>query len=696
MPQSLSYFYKINNISSNTFRAYLLIVLIGTSFITLGQTSIKEDPQWDWIRKIDGENTQVIQDFCLAPNGDIIIAGQCENRSGADFHSNRGIQKLRLSDSLTSYNSCSFLARYSKTGKLLWVTPFTSKDEIYSRDLALDNEGNILITGQFKYKVEFHSTGRGKRIELKGRHDPKSSSGSIYPDKPSALYVAKYSAGGKALWAKAGISKSHSCGFEINTDKNNNVYVRGYSTYDPLYFGDISYMPLRNTKEKIYVGNCNIVLIKCTPSGKEDWVIYGTGSANFGSGSGSGHHSMTINEQGNVSIKTLCLGATHLISSNGWLKNIHDSAHTQIDVEISSEGNFISNQPSVNFEYKGEVKSNSGVVQPDPSFLSFRNRINRIVRDHSGNYYVMIQSWCNPGIVCEVTFGSKTIQTQRYDILLAKYNAEKEFVWINYIGGDNREIPRDMVVDQNNNVIISGWYQGDMYVLDSKDQKEKLKSERGGAFIISFDSLGEFNWATNAGLMFRHDYDLPAVRLGVDSENHLVIAGVNNMPTKLGKYPISLAGKRKELHWAWAKDKGYEVGATDAFFARASLGPQTLDQQQDTANQDSTIKIDFAMFDSSMISSPDSLNVQQDIFDVSVFPNPANLFVNVSLNIGNAVDDVTFKLINSAGKIVFETVQKQAAGYISQKISFESLPSGVYYVVIETLNQKVTRKVVAY
>ena len=83
-----------------------------------------------------------------------------------------------------------FLAKYLRSGKLLWIVQAGGTYDDYGLDLALDGAGNIYAVGGFTGTVTFGSTDA----------EPKSVTGN-----GSTIFLAKYSPSGALVWVQTGM-----------------------------------------------------------------------------------------------------------------------------------------------------------------------------------------------------------------------------------------------------------------------------------------------------------------------------------------------------------------------------------------------------------------------------------------------------------------------------------------------------------
>jgi hypothetical protein len=77
---------------------------------------------------------------------------------------------------------------------------------------------------------------------------------------------------------------------------------------------------------------------------------------------------------------------------------------------------------------------------------------------------------------------------------------------------------------------------------------------------------------------------------------------------------------------------------------------------------------------------------------ISVYPNPANNFVTVELQLGSS-QVVEMKMVNLLGETVYASKANQPAGKTPLYINTTSLARGVYLLQVKTANGIQTRKI---
>lgn len=156
-----------------------------------------------------------------------------------------------------------FLVKLDPSGNVLWAVRAGGLEYDEGSAVTTDNNNNIIITGSFSGDAFFGS------ILL-------TSSGS------SDVFTAKYSSDGIALWAKKGGSSSYDAGFAVTTDNSGNVYTAGT-------FSRAAQFGLLSGQGGEY---SNVFLVKYNSFGDEQWIQTGTGSGFYNNAYGLATNSL--------------------------------------------------------------------------------------------------------------------------------------------------------------------------------------------------------------------------------------------------------------------------------------------------------------------------------------------------------------------------------------------------------------------
>jgi hypothetical protein len=157
------------------------------------------DGKFLWTRQIAGLNDERGRGIAVDKQDNVLATG--EFIGSLSFGSDKVESSSKLKDV--------FLAKYNKSGKLLWAKSFGSKGEDYGRGIAADAAGNIYFSGVFSGSVKF------------GNKTLNSVAGS------KDIFLAKADASGNILWVRQMGGSGPDEGCEIEVDDAGNSYISG-------------------------------------------------------------------------------------------------------------------------------------------------------------------------------------------------------------------------------------------------------------------------------------------------------------------------------------------------------------------------------------------------------------------------------------------------------------------------------------
>lgn len=166
--------------------------------------------------------------------------------------------------SLTSLGGFdSFIVKHDSNGNLVWATQIAGGYNQEILDIAVDNGGNIAVTGYLAGATTFYST------------DGTSSPFSNTDNNNFKLFLAKYNNNGVLQWFKTvGLNLNSAAGNGVAVDANRNIYITGY------YYGSVSFdsFPLSSNN-----GSADSFVAKLNSAGVYQWVkSSGGNSDDFG------------------------------------------------------------------------------------------------------------------------------------------------------------------------------------------------------------------------------------------------------------------------------------------------------------------------------------------------------------------------------------------------------------------------------
>lgn len=169
------------------------------------------------IRSVDPAYGLYLGSMITDPAGNIYITGSYY--STVDFDPDPAEDYL-VEEVVDSNNDQDiFVAKYSPEGDFLWVKTVGYHDTDIGRNLIITSTGNLIVTGEFRYSVDF---------------DPGEGTTTLNTNN-KGVFIWTLSPDGDFIDAKAIVGDSNSFGVIYTTiDENDNLYLTGriYGTFD--------------------------------------------------------------------------------------------------------------------------------------------------------------------------------------------------------------------------------------------------------------------------------------------------------------------------------------------------------------------------------------------------------------------------------------------------------------------------------
>ncbi len=338
--------------------------------------------------------------------------------------------------------------KLDNNGNFIWVKTFGGIGWDIVRSIALDQSGNVYLTGHFRETIDFDPGPAQYNLNSSGQND---------------IYILKLDSNGNFLWAKSIGGIDWDRGYSIEIDQSENIYITG------LFNGMVDFNPGSGNYYLSSSGGTDVFILKLDTNGNFLWA------KSIGGIGGDEGFSIEIYLSGNVYI-------------SGWF------------------------QDTVDF---------------DPG---------------SGNYYLSSSG------------GS--------DAFILKLDTNGNFLWVKSIGGIDRDQARSIILDQSENVYISGWFQDTVDFNPGPGQYILSSSGNVDIFILKLNNTGNFVWGISIG------------GIGVDVEHSIISDQLDN---------IYLIGSFEEtvdfdpgIDTFFLSSNGY----FDAFILKLSQCPTSFDTMQ--------------------------------------------------------------------------------------------------------------------
>jgi hypothetical protein len=159
-----------------------------------------------WVKQIGGANQDRGKAIAVDRAGNVFVTGTF-------------IQSVSFGPGLTlladSGSADIFICKYDNSGNFLWAINVGGPlgDEVY--DMALDNKGNVIITGQYKANAHFGTATATSTLD---------TTGLAYSFD---IFVLKLSGSGTLKWLKTGAAQYNDRGTALAVDSIDNVFLTG-------------------------------------------------------------------------------------------------------------------------------------------------------------------------------------------------------------------------------------------------------------------------------------------------------------------------------------------------------------------------------------------------------------------------------------------------------------------------------------
>lgn len=384
-----------------------------------------------WSTFYGGTLTDVSTSIVFDKNGYIYLTGYTKSNNfpvlqkpGSFFQANKG----------SDWDA--FILQFSTNGTLVWSTFLGGNAEERAYSIDVDNNGNIFIAGST------YST------------DLPVNSIPGYPQSAHAgntdIFVFKFDNNGTKLWGSYYGGINDESAFSIECDQFGNLLVAGYTNSPGLYTKNMG-----NFYQDTLSGGDDALILKFSPSGNILWATYFGGSADDYA-------------------RSLKIGLSQEIYIEGLT--------TSNDFPLKSSGSFIDSTLNggqdiffVKFSANSQLVWSTYFGGNNKEWISsFRT----IAIDQCGRVYFSFNTNSQDVPLKDVclSFIDSTFDGTR-DIVIASFDRYDYFLWSSYIGGDGFDFRESIVMDQNDNLYITGEW------VNAKDTNTyPLKNPGNGAF----------------------------------------------------------------------------------------------------------------------------------------------------------------------------------------------------------------------
>jgi len=374
-------------------------------------------------------------------NGNIYTLGTFSN--AVDFDPGPATFILNADD-----NEDIFVHKFDDEGNFIWARHFKGTNDDYARDIAVDDSGNVYITGMFQDTVDF-DPGPGVLLLSSG----------YYFD----MFLCKLNGLGQLLWVNQFESTNASYSNSVALDNNGGVYMAGG------YGGTIDFDPGPDSANYFTLGT-KYFLCKMDTQGNFISVLSQTGLTG-----GEVSH-CEIDDGNNIYLSGFFSGKTDFDPSfdTAYIKPIGFSYNRFILKLFSMDSLLWVRQQSMGVFLEAMALDGEANVILSGAFSGTSDF-------DPGN-----------GVFNLSSFG-------QHDPYVWKLNTNGNFVWAKQIRGPNSDYGFGLAVDSAGSIYTSGRFKLTAYFNPSPVDYPLTSFGGDDAYFCKWDKNGNFVWAFQIG-----------------------------------------------------------------------------------------------------------------------------------------------------------------------------------------------------
>lgn len=439
-----------------------VFLLVGVFFLTINFYS---QINFNWANKIGGTSGDYITSMKNDSYGNIFVIGYFYNTIDLDPTEN-------TYELVSSGGSDCFLAKYNSSGNFVWGRKVggTLSDNAYS--ITIDHENNVIITGHFQSTLSVDLGVGTSNLVSNGSYD---------------IYMIKYDNNGNNIWLKniGGVDEDY--GYGIDIDINNNIYITGSFDatvdFDP---NDGVFTITPSTNHSIffakYYNNGNFAWAKNIDGDISSFELvqkadnlylmgYFGGTIDFNPNS-------DVNNIGAVGSMNIFFAKYDLNGNYIWAKSIGGSQYDEgIGIAVDGNNNVYCTggfQGTSDFDPSSNVLNLTSSAVYDIFIAKYDNLGNilwakkmggtghdhghSITTDSTNNIY-FTGFFSNTVDFNAGTGVNNLTSIDSYDVFFAKYDSLGNYIWAQSFGGTSYQLGDKIIVDANDNILISGYFE---------------------------------------------------------------------------------------------------------------------------------------------------------------------------------------------------------------------------------------------
>jgi hypothetical protein len=426
----------------------IFLILIDSAIAAMSLSA----QNYEWAKRIGGPGDQFSMDMATDSLGNVYLIGNLQG-TNIDFDPGSGVVLLS-----SAGGTDIFFAKYDSSGNYLWAKSIGGTGDDVGARIAVDNSGNVYITGWFQStNVDFDPGPENNMLSTTGLTD---------------IYFGKYDTEGNHLWAYSIGSSYYEGGHDIAIDNAGHIYITGY-------FGgtDVDFDPGPGTAFLSSQANSgDIFIAKYHDDGTYSWAVKCSGPA-YEVGNG-----IAADETGNVCITGGFKGSVDFDPGNGTELLGSAGGYDIFFAKYDSLGNYL---------WAHGAGSTGDDIGAD------------IVSDGAGNCIISARFKGNNVDFDPGSGNSFLTSNGGFDIATAKYDTGGNYIWARQTGGQQDDYGVKIIIDAEGSIYHTGSFKGTNVDFDPGPGTAYLDSKGSDdIFFTRYDTDGNYVWAESIGGLY--------------------------------------------------------------------------------------------------------------------------------------------------------------------------------------------------
>jgi len=388
-----------------------------------------------------------------------------------------------------------FLVKYNQSGEFLWVKTWGSRDYwSYATGFAIDNDENLALVLNTNESIDV---------------DPDSTvNNTVNISNKNTDVLLKLNKNGEYLWHKKIMETGRSSKIrEMAFDRNNDLYITGFAYNNTSLFPEIQ-SPIA---VQIPSGTKVTYLLKVENNGSLAWA-----QKMFSDNEIEGH-GLAFSRNGVELVGTFKGNAQLNPNDTTVITTTHPSAASAFTLTFGTDGRYLNQSIHANDVLGKNVSINK------MAFDEFGNKY--LAGDFTGKFKLKDAS--------DSSHSLGTIATVPQAFLI-KYDSMNNVKWVRTMVSEGASQVLNLLVDRDNNPIITGTSSGDLYINPMVDSTVIHNSTKTSGFVVKYNEEGDLMLHVGqTGETGNNLFNGSAV----DNFNNIIVANFSTSDMVYNSYP---------------------------------------------------------------------------------------------------------------------------------------------------------------